>query len=53
MKTEEFAQDSPLGLGWLLGHIPLAEAITALAVQEGLTDNQVRAKYQLPLKEET
>ena len=26
MKKEEFARDSPLGLGWLMGHVSLGAA---------------------------
>ena len=51
MKKEEFARDSPLGLGWLMGHVSLGAAARALAQVKGLTLPEVANLYQISTKQ--
>ena len=45
MDIKRFAQDSPLGIGWVLGHVPLSVAVAALAKDTRTTEKSVRAQY--------
>lgn len=45
MDTRRFAQASPLGVGWLLGHVTLKEAVAALARVTKKTEKAVIAEY--------
>lgn len=48
MKTKEFSIDSPLGVGWVTGHVTLEEAVKALAKKIRKTPSEVARLYDIP-----
>lgn len=52
MDIQKFAKDSPLGLGWLTGNVPLSVAVAALARQTKTTVQAVKAKYGINTSKE-
>lgn len=45
METEKFAEDSPLGLGWIMRHVSLDDAVSALEESSGLSRSKIMERY--------
>lgn len=51
MDTEKFSEDSPLGIGWLMGHLSLEDAVLALERESGKSRKFIMDKYDITAKD--
>ena len=51
MDTKRFIKESPVGLGWVMGHLTLDEAVRETARLRNVSVTVIREDYQITKEE--